>query len=188
NLTGALVGTYYPTVDSGYYYFNLNRGQNYNISFEAKGYLFQSENMNVPKQPQYDLLTKNIVLEKIKAGAKIVLNNIFFDSNKATLRKESASEIETLVKLLTDYPEIKIEVDGHTDNKGQDAINLKLSQSRAEAVVNALSAKGISKTRLAAKGFGKTQPIAPNALPNGKPNPAGMQLNRRVEIKIIDNP
>jgi len=187
NLTGALINTVYPTVDSGFYYFTLNRGQNYNISYEAKGYLFQSENVNVPKQPQYDLLTKNIVLNKIKAGAKIVLNNIFFDSNKATLRKESSIEIEKLVKLLSDYPEIKIEVDGHTDNKGQDAINLKLSQSRAQAVVNALIVKGIPKSRLAAKGFGKTQPIASNTLPDGKPNPAGMQLNRRVEIKIIDN-
>lgn len=187
NLTGALINTYYPTVDSGYYYFSLNRGQNYNISFEAPGYLFQSENMNVPKQPQYDLLTKNIVLEKLKAGAKIVLNNIFFDSNKATLRKESALEIEKLMKLLNDHPELKIEIDGHTDNKGQDAINLKLSQSRAEAVVNALLAKGISKTRLIAKGFGKSQPIASNTLPDGKPNPTGMQQNRRVEVKIIDN-
>jgi outer membrane protein OmpA-like peptidoglycan-associated protein len=187
NATGTLINTIYPTVDSGYYYFTLNRGQNYNISYEAKGYLFQSENINVPKKPQYDQLTRSIVLENIKAGAKIVLNNIFFDSNKATLRKESASEIETLVKLLTDYPEIKIEVDGHTDNKGQDAVNLKLSQSRAQAVVNALLSKGIAKTRLIAKGFGKTQPIAPNTLPDGKPNPAGMQLNRRVEIKIIDN-
>lgn len=187
NLTGALINTYYPTVDSGYYYFSLNRGQNYNISYEANGYLFQSENVNVPKQPQYDLLTKNIVLEKLKAGAKIVLNNIFFDSNKSTLRKESSLEIDKLMKLLTDYPELKIEVDGHTDNKGQDAVNLKLSQSRAQAVVNALLSKGVSKTRLVAKGFGKTQPIAPNTLPDGKPNPAGMQQNRRVEVKIIDN-
>ncbi|HRG52280.1 MAG TPA: OmpA family protein, partial [Bacteroidia bacterium] len=63
----------------------------------------------------------------------------------------------------------------------------KLSQSRAQAVVNALLSKGVSKTRLVAKGFGKTQPIAPNTLPDGKPNPAGMQQNRRVEVKIIDN-
>jgi outer membrane protein OmpA-like peptidoglycan-associated protein len=187
NLTGKLIDTYYANVDSGYYYFTLNRGQNYNISYEAPGYLFQSENVNVPKQPSYTTLTKNMVLEKVKAGSKVILNNIFFDSNKAILRKESGVEIEKLVKLLTDYPSIQIEVDGHTDNKGPDADNLKLSQSRSQAVVNALVQKGIPKTRLIAKGFGKTQPIAPNTLPNGKPNPEGMQQNRRVELKIIEN-
>ncbi|HSH66980.1 MAG TPA: OmpA family protein, partial [Bacteroidia bacterium] len=187
NVNGNLIGTYYCDVDSGYYYFTLNRGENYNISYEAKGYLFQSENVNVPKEPEYSQLTKNIVLSKVKAGSKIVLNNIFFDSNKSALRKESSVEIDKVVKLLNDYPEIKIEVDGHTDNKGQDAINLKLSLSRAEAVVNAIVKKGISKTRLIAKGFGKTQPIAPNTLPNGKPNVDGMQQNRRVELKIIEN-
>lgn len=187
NLTGNLIDTYYANVDSGYYYFTLNRGQNYNISYEAKGYLFQSENVNVPKQPEYTALTKNIVLSKVKAGSKIVLNNIFFDSNKSALRKESSVEIDKVVQLLKDYPEIKIEVDGHTDNKGQDAVNLKLSQARAEAVVNAIAQKGVTKNRLVAKGFGKTQPIASNTLPNGKPDPNGMQQNRRVELKIIEN-
>jgi outer membrane protein OmpA-like peptidoglycan-associated protein len=187
NITGKLIGTYYSNVDSGYYYFTLNRGQNYNISYEAAGYLFQSENVNVPKQPSYNTLTKSLVLEKVKAGSKIILNNIFFDSNKAVLRKESAVEIEKLVKLLTDYPTIQIEVDGHTDNKGKDADNLKLSQLRSQAVVNAVAQKGIAKTRLIAKGFGKTQPIAPNTLPDGKPNVEGMQQNRRVELKIIEN-
>jgi outer membrane protein OmpA-like peptidoglycan-associated protein len=187
NLTGKLIGTYYSNVDSGYYYFTLNRGQNYNISYEAAGYLFQSENVNVPKQPSYNTLTKSLVLEKVKAGSKIILNNIFFDSNKAVLRKESAVEIEKLVKLLTDYPNIQIEVDGHTDNKGKDADNLKLSQLRSQAVVNAVAQKGIAKTRLIAKGLGKTQPIASNTLPDGKPNVEGMQQNRRVELKIIEN-
>lgn len=187
NVTGQLIDTYYANVDSGYYYFTLNRGQNYNISYESKGYLFHSENVNVPKQPEYNTLTKNIVLDRVRAGSKIVLNNIFFDSNKSTLRKESGIEIEKLVVLLNEYPAIKVEVDGHTDNKGQDAVNMKLSQARAEAVVNAIVQKGIQRTRLIAKGFGKTQPIAPNTLPNGKPDLNGMQLNRRVELKIVEN-
>jgi outer membrane protein OmpA-like peptidoglycan-associated protein/Tol biopolymer transport system component len=187
NVTGQLIHTYYADVDSGYYYFALNHGQNYNISFEAKGYLFQSINVNVPKQPEYTTMTKNIVLEKVKAGSRMVLNNIFFDSNKSTLRKESNTEIEKVVAFLTEYPDIKVEVDGHTDNKGQDAVNMKLSQARAEAVVNAIVQKGIPKIRLLAKGFGKTQPIAPNTLPNGKPDVNGMQLNRRVELRIIEN-
>ena len=187
NLTGQLINTYYTTSDSGAYYFILNRGQNYNISYEAQGYLFQSQNVNVPKQPEYSVITKDVVLEKVKVGSKIVLNNIFFDSNKAVLRKESDLEIEKLVKLLKDYPDLTIEVAGHTDSKGNAATNLKLSLTRSQAVVAALIKKGINPKQLVAKGYGKTMPIAPNTLPDGKPDLKGMQLNRRVELKIIDS-
>ncbi len=187
NLTGKLIDTYYTTSDSGSYYFILNRGQNYNLSYEAKGYLFQSENVNVPKQPEYSILTKNIVLEKVQIGAKIVLNNIFFDSNKAILRKESNLEIEKLLQLMKEYPNLTVEVAGHTDSKGNDAANLKLSQLRSQAVVTALIKKGIKAQYLVAKGYGETDPIAPNTLPNGKPDLNGMQLNRRVEMKIIES-
>lgn len=186
NKTGALLNTYYTNSDSGSFYFVLNRGNDYNLSFEADGYLFQSENVNVPKKPEYSELVKDIVLEKVKAGAKIVLNNIFFDSNKATLRKESNLEIEKVVKLMQDYPDVKIEVAGHTDSKGNDAANLKLSQMRSQSVVNALGKKGIDMKRLVAKGYGETIPIAPNILPDGKPDLKGMQQNRRVELKIIE--
>ena len=187
NITGKLIETYYTSSDSGAYYFVLNRGQNYNLSYEAKGYLFQSENVNVPKQPEYSVLTKNIVLEKVQIGAKIVLNNIFFDSNKATLRKESNLEIEKLLALMKEYPELTVEVAGHTDSKGNDAANLKLSQMRSQAVVTALIKKGIKAKYLVAKGYGETAPVAPNTLPNGKPDLKGMQLNRRVEMKIIES-
>lgn len=186
NVSGQLINTYYTSTDSGKYYFILNRGQNYNLSYEAKGFLFQSANVNVPKQPEYSVLTKDIVLDKVKVGSKIVLNNIFFDSNKANLRKESAIELNKLIQFMKDYPDLKVEVSGHTDSKGNDATNLKLSQLRSQSVVNALVKKGIDKSRLVAKGYGETQPIAPNTLPNGKPDPAGMQLNRRVELKIIE--
>ena len=186
NISGKLIETYYTASDSGSYSFILNRGQNYNLSYEANGYLFQSENINVPKQPEYLVLTKNIVLEKVKIGSKIVLNNIFFDSNKATLRKESNLEIEKLLNLMKEYHELTFEVAGHTDNKGNDATNLQLSQMRAQAVVNAFVKKGINVKYLVAKGYGETMPIATNTLPNGESNKKGMQQNRRVEIKIIE--
>jgi len=186
NTTGKLIDTYYTSSDSGSYYFVVNRGQNYNISYEADGYLFQSENVNVPKQPEFSILTKNIILEKVKAGAKIVLNNIFFDSNKATLRKESNLEMEKVIQLMKDYPDLKIEVAGHTDSKGNDAANMKLSQTRSQAVVTALSKKGIDSKRLVAKGYGESMPVAPNNLANGKPDLKGMQMNRRVELKILE--
>lgn len=185
NTTGKLIDTFFTTADSGSYYFILNRGQNYNISYEAKGYLFHSENVNVPKAAEYSTLQKDVVLDKVEVGSKIVLNNIFFDSNKSTLRKESNTEINTLVALMKEYPELVIEVSGHTDSKGNDATNMTLSQARSQAVVNALIKKGIDKTKLIAKGYGKTMPVAPNTLPNGKPDLKGMQMNRRVEMKIV---
>ncbi|MBC7696607.1 MAG: OmpA family protein [Burkholderiales bacterium] len=185
NLSGKLLETFYTTIDSGSYYFVVNRGQNYNISYESKGYLFHSENINVPKVAEYSVMQKDVILDRVEVGSKIVLNNIFFDSNKSILRKESEVEIDKLVALMKDYPELVIEVSGHTDNKGNDAANMTLSQTRSQAVVNALIRKGIKRDMLIAKGYGETVPIAPNALPKGKPNLKGMQLNRRVEMKIV---
>ena len=91
-----------------------------------------------------------------------------------------------LLNLMKEYPELTFEVAGHTDNKGNDATNLQLSQMRAQAVVNAFVKKGINVKYLVAKGYGETMPIATNTLPNGESNKKGMQQNRRVEIKIIE--
>lgn len=184
NQSGELVSTLKPANDNSYYLV-VQKGKNYNISFEAEGYLFQSENINVPKDPGFADITKNVVLEPIKVGAKVVLNNIFFDSGKSTLRKESKVELEKLYKLLTDQPAMTIEVSGHTDNKGNPNSNLNLSKQRAAAVSNYLIKKGIDKKRIISKGYGQTQPLVSNTLPNGKPDPAGMQMNRRVEFKIL---
>lgn len=184
NTTGELISTLAPAQDNSFYVV-VKKGSNYNISFEADGYLFTSENINVPMDPGFSDVTKNIKMEKIKAGAKVVLNNIFFDSGKANLRKESMVEIDKLHKLLTDQPAMKIEVSGHTDNKGNASTNQALSQKRADAVAKLLIKKGIPKDRIVSKGYGPKQPIASNTLPNGKPDPKGMQMNRRVEFKIL---
>ncbi len=79
-----------------------------------------------------------------------------------------------------------MEISGHTENKGNDALNKKLSLNRAKAVVTFLTQKGIPAKQLIAKGYGKAQPVAPNNLPNGKPDLVGMQKNRRVEMKIAN--
>ena len=186
NVSGKLLNTYYSNDVSGAYYFVVKMGQNYNVSFEAEGYLFQSINVNIPKKPQFSEIKKDVVLEKIKVGVKMTLNNIFFDSGKSTLRKESNVELDKVIKLMKQNPEIKFEISGHTDSKGDDKQNLVLSQARAKAVVDYLVKKGVDKKRLIAKGYGETQPVAPNTLPNGKPDPEGMQLNRRVEMKVVE--
>ena len=187
NNTGTLLKTYTTNSDIVSYTFVIDRGKNYNISFEASGYLFQSQNIDIPKKSDYLELKKDIVLELIRSGAKMVMNNIFFDKNKATLRKQSLVEIETVKKLLKENPKMVIEISGHTDSQGNDALNEKLSQARAQSVVNYLVKNGIPTTQMKAIGYGKKQPVAPNTLPNGKPDLAGQQLNRRVEMKILDH-
>ena len=187
NKTGELLNTYTTSSDVGFYYILLEKGRNYNISFEAPGYLFQSQNVDVPKKPEHVEIMKSIMLEPIQKGAKMTLNNIFFDKNKSVLRKESFVELETVFKLMSSKPNLVMEISGHTDNQGNDATNNKLSLDRAKAVVNFLTKKGIPAKNLIAKGYGKSQPVASNTLPNGKPDPKGQQKNRRVELKIEDD-
>lgn len=180
NNTGQLLNTYTTSEDVGFYYIVLDRGRNYNISFEAPGYLFQSQNIDIPNQTSYVELKKNITLEHIKKGAKMVMNNMFFDKNKATIRKQSTVELETLYKLMKENPAMKVEISGYTDNKGNDATNLKLSKARAQSVITYLTKKGIPAKRFTAKGLGKAQPIADNNTEEGRAQ------NRRVELKIVE--
>jgi len=164
---------------TGRFLVSLPSGKNYGLSVKAEGYLFHSENFNISSSQGYQEIEKDILMKKIEVGRSIVLNNIFFDFNKATLRPESASELDRLTELLKEMPKLKIEISGHTDNIGSAAYNIKLSESRAQAVVDYLIKKGIDKSRLEFKGYGFEQPIASNDTDEGR------QLNRRTEFKII---
>jgi len=104
-----------------------------------------------------------------------VLNNIFFEFNKATLLKESIAELENIYLLLTENPKLHVEISGHTDNVGSAAVNNKLSLERAKAVVDYLIEKGIANERLTSVGYGFEKPIAPNTTEEGR------QKNRRTE-------
>jgi len=165
---------------TGRYLVSLPSGKNYGIAVKKEGYLFHSENFIIPENAQYQEIQKDIYLKPIKVGQSIVLRNIFFDFDKATLRPESTTELENLIKLMNDNPNIKIEISGHTDNIGSAAYNQKLSESRAKAVVDYLIEHGIERYRLSYMGYGFEKPIAPNDTEEGR------QLNRRVEFKIIE--
>lgn len=188
NAKDKIVETYKADPLSGAYYFLLPRGINYNISFEADGYLFSSENIDTPIEPTVSKIERNITLEKpseMKVGSKIMLRNIFFDFGKASLRPESKIELDKIYKLLNENKSWKVELGGHTDNKGKSKKNLDLSQKRAQAAVSYLVKKGIKKDRIVAKGYGDSQPVAPNEK-EGKDYPDGRQQNRRVELKILE--
>ena len=164
---------------TGKYLVSMPAGKNYGISVHKEDYLFHSENFDLPKSSEYQEVEKVITLKNIAVGNSIVLKNIFFDFNKSTLRNESENEIQQLVKLLTDVPTMKIEISGHTDNRGSDEYNKNLSNLRAKAVFDRLIASGIDISRLTYVGFGEEKPIATNDTEEGR------QLNRRTEFKVL---
>ncbi len=164
---------------SGKYLISLPSGKNYGITIRAKGYLFHSENFNLPKAADYQELTLDFALKKVEIGHSVILKNIFFDSGKSSLKGESLNELEKLYNLLKDNGQIKIEISSHTDNVGGTESNQKLSDNRSAAVIKYLIDKGISADRLKAKGYGEQKPIA------GNDSAEGRQSNRRTEFKII---
>lgn len=145
----------------------------------SSGYLFHSENFSLKNQDASDPFTLNIGLRQIATGEKVVLKNIFFDTDKFVLKDESKVEIEKLIEFMNANPRIRIEVSGHTDNVGDKKKNELLSNNRAKAVYEYLITKGILASRLSFKGYADTQPIADNKTETGK------KLNRRTEFKII---
>lgn len=181
NSTGQVIETFTTNSATGKFIITLNSGKNYGIAVKATGYLFHSENFDIPMGAADNLVNKTIELKNIAIGSKIALRNIFFDVNKATLRPESNAELERLVKLMKDVPNLKIEISGHTDNTGSATVNETLSQQRAEAVVAYLTGKGISASRMKAKGYGSSRPVATNNTEDGK------QQNRRTEFEITGN-
>ncbi len=186
-----LVATYESNSASGKYIVSLPAGHNYGISVKKTGYLFHSENVNIPDTAAFQEIERNIGLNKLEAGKKIVLANIFYDYNKASLRNSSFNELDKVVELLTKNPKMKVELGAHSDSRGGDAYNLKLSQERAQSCVDYLTSKGIDKSRLNAKGYGEANPIIPdseiNKLTTEKAKEDAFQQNRRTEFKILEN-
>lgn len=181
NATGKIIETFTTNSATGKFIITLASGKNYGIAVKAEGYLFHSENFDIPTGAADNLVNKVIELKNIAVGSKIALRNIFFDTGKSTLRSESNTELDRLVKLMKDVPSLKIEISGHTDNTGSASLNATLSQDRAQAVVDYLKGKGISSGRMTAMGYGSTKPIASNGSADGR------QQNRRTEFEIKAN-
>lgn len=181
NVKNEVIATFNSNSSTGRYLVSLPSGMNYGVTVQAEGYLFESFSFDLPDTAAYVEVIRDVQLNKLKAGTKVILKNIFFDFDKASLRNESVAELTRLVRIMNEYPNLKIEIGGHTDGKGSDEYNNRLSRDRAESVVNYLIENGIDKSRLSFKGYGKTQPIASNDTEEGR------QENRRVEFKIISN-
>ncbi|HVY73414.1 MAG TPA: OmpA family protein [Puia sp.] len=178
--TGQLISNL-QTDETGNYLTTLPVGKNYAFNVDRKGYLFYSESFMLQTSQPDSIYQMDIPLQPIEANASIVLNNIFFDVNKYELKPESRVELEEVVRLLQQNPQVVIQIGGHTDNVGKPADNLILSENRAKAVVNYLTSKGIDPKRLLFKGYGDTQPVSDNTTETGRAK------NRRTELKVIKN-
>jgi OOP family OmpA-OmpF porin len=156
-----------------------------------EGYYKKDLNFNTPADDFDETMTNpNLCLDKIppppiEINKPILLENVYYDFDKATLKPESYPALDSLVSLLNFYPKMIIEVSAHTDNLGSDEYNMLLSARRAKSVMVYLISKGIDAARLQSKGYGETQPIAPNKTDDGKDNPEGRAKNRRTEFKVL---
>jgi len=186
----------YVTGNDGKFLFRVYENEDYTLLGETDGFIikrqpFTTIGKSVPLESLKELVT-NITLDTImvfdrKERNKIfVLENIYFGYDSADIRPASARELDKLVTLLNDNSDLKIEMGSHTDSVASEAYNIQLSQRRAESTVNYLIKKGIDPTRLVAKGYGESKPIARNTNPDGSDNPEGRQRNRRTEFKILE--
>ncbi len=153
----------------------------YAFNVSQPGYLFYSDHFQMTQEySNLDPFVKNIPLEPIKSGKLVVLNNVFYDTDSYTLKKQSTVELDKIHEFLLLNSKVKVEISGHTDNTGTIGYNAELSEKRAGEVVKYLVNKGISADRLEAKGYGASQPVDTNDTEEGKAK------NRRTELKIID--
>ncbi|SFX96323.1 OmpA family protein [Cytophaga hutchinsonii] len=177
--TGKEIGIATSDPKTGEYKIVLPTGANYGFLAQKENFFSVSDNMDLNDLKEYKELERNLYLAPLITGQTIRLNNLFFDTGKSDLRKESYAELNRTVELMKLYLTMTIEISGHTDNVGGDAENQTLSENRAKAVVNYLVSHGIDASRVQSKGYGKTKPVSTNDTDHGR------QLNRRVDFTII---
>jgi outer membrane protein OmpA-like peptidoglycan-associated protein len=169
----------YSSADHGDFLATLTTGRNYGLNISKDGYLFYSANFSLIGHEDKNPFNIAVLLQPIEVGNKVILKNIFFDTNKSDIKDESKSELQKLIDFLSLNPTVHIEISGHTDNVGSDEFNQTLSENRAKAVYQYLINNGINAGRLIYKGYGETQPIASND------NEDDRSRNRRTEFKIM---
>ncbi|MEQ8470335.1 MAG: OmpA family protein [Marinoscillum sp.] len=168
------------SASDGTYELVVRGGARYGILAKKKGYLSTEENFDLNSLAQNEEKEIDLTLSKIETGVTIVLNNIFFDTDKAVLKTASYPELNRVLEYLNSKEIKRIEISGHTDSSGDSDHNYKLSQRRAKAVYSFFKDNGIETSRMETKGFGEEKPVLPN---NSTEN---MAKNRRVEFKVLE--
>ncbi|UOQ68268.1 OmpA family protein [Hymenobacter volaticus] len=165
--------------ENGDYTVVLNEGRQYAMYAAADKYLMKSLSFDYSDKKNFDPLTLDIYLEPVRAGRSIVLNNLFFDTKQYELKPKSRTELNRLVGFMKQYPDVQVEVSGHTDDVGSDDDNLALSQNRAKSVYSYLVSQGVKAERLRFKGYGENKPLVANDSESHR------QQNRRIELRIL---
>lgn len=158
----------------------LPLGGRFGMFADTENYLAENQQLSTVNRNLNDVLVCDLYVVPLEVGQSIRLNNIFFDFAKATLTEESSNELNRILPYFQKFPNLKIELSGHTDAVGSDAANQKLSEDRASAVREYLIGKGIRIDKIEAVGYGESMPVATNDTDDGR------QLNRRVEFKVLE--
>lgn len=173
------------TDNTGHLIFPADSMTSYGFTLRCSNFFcgFNSVNTGGFEGSLYDTTRITVNLEKIVINKPIRLENIYYDYNKWNIRPDAAVELDKLVKIMKDNPEIKIELSSHTDSRGGDKFNMTLSQKRAQSAVDYIVSKGVSKDRITAKGYGESVPLN-RCVNNVKCSDEEFQLNRRTEFKV----
>ncbi|MGL1886051.1 MAG: OmpA family protein [Reichenbachiella sp.] len=158
----------------------LTEGYKYGVYVTCDGYMFKDFAFTLEDIESFDNELLNIQLDPIKVGVTSILGNIFFDYNEYTLKGESMSELRIVYYFLKKNPEVKVEIGGHTDSKGETAYNMSLSEKRAQTVYDFLVSKGVRQSQLSFKGYGKSQPLKKEFQGENE------ERNRRIEFKVVN--
>jgi len=165
---------------TGEFVMTLPVDKDYALNVSCKGYLFYSMNFKSSNEnDSINALKLNIPMQAVAIGEKVVLRNIFFETDKYELLSDSKAELGKLIAFLLKNNNMRIEIGGHTDTEGSESHNLTLSQNRAKSVYDYLISKGINAEKLSFKGYGETVPISSNDTHEGRAK------NRRTEFKVI---
>ncbi len=178
NKTGEQISHFQSNSSTGKYTLVLETGVDYGVTAKAKGYLTYSENIFIADTISFHEIEKDFLLEPLKKGSRVKLNNVFFDYDKAVLRPESHAELDIYKELINENPKLYLEIAGHTDSDGSESYNFDLSKRRSQAVINYFEKIGIDASRFLGVGYGESFPVATNETDEGK------QLNRRTEIIV----
>jgi outer membrane protein OmpA-like peptidoglycan-associated protein len=170
------------TDSSGELLLCLPLGADYGFNVSKEGYLFYSQSFPMAETKSItEPFILTLELEPVKLGAEMNLYNIYFQTDSFAILPQSVPELQKLSGFLQNNSLLKIEIQGHTDSSGDSTKNQKLSEQRAQSVVEYLIGSGIEKQRMSSKGFGDTKSIETNETIEGR------RLNRRTTIKIIGN-
>ncbi|MES2874744.1 MAG: OmpA family protein [Bacteroidota bacterium] len=164
---------------TGEFLATLTPGNSFALNVSKPGYLFYSQNFTPDLKQALKPYMIGVQLQKIEIGGMVVLNNIFFETNKFDLLPESRTELGQLITFLNENPGVSIEIAGHTDNIGDDSSNQALSESRAKTVYDYLVLNKVPSSKLSFKGYGEGKPLNDNSTEENRKN------NRRTEFKIV---